>query len=182
MVLGPPSGEGVRWAISSSTCSKGWWVLGTSERHPPSQGYMSLVYIQIYAEKNSTVNRVSGIISKIIKEELYWVPWKYLCFFLSFKLSYQVFMILWVFRKACPKVHWNYGSIFLASMPRTRESGGVGETTGTEALFGRTMQSNRATLSPDPSPTPIPHTISHPAHCPFRPQASAPATFRHEAW
>lgn len=41
------------------------------KRHPPSKGQASLVYIQIYANKNPAMNRVNGITNKIIEEELY---------------------------------------------------------------------------------------------------------------
>lgn len=70
---------------------------------------MSLVYIQIYANKLSAVNRVSGIINKIVNEEFHSVLCKYLY------LPYQICMISWVLRRAYSKGFWNYRFLCLFS-------------------------------------------------------------------
>lgn len=54
---------------------------GKQGKHPPPPGHTSLVYIQIYANKNSAVNRVNGITNEIIKEEVYLSSLQILKFF-----------------------------------------------------------------------------------------------------
>lgn len=78
-------------------------------------------------EIQQTVNRAAVIINKIIKEELYYVSCKYLCFSLSLK-SYQVFTHL-IFRRPFPETE--------RKLQHARHVWIVGETAGAEAPPGR---------------------------------------------